>query len=153
MELKRDLTNTQEVILKLKAVKKENELSLPRIMDMVEANGDYLSMTTLRRVFAANSEKDDSFSYDKTIRPIARAMLFHAEHAAGDESSAVAEFEGLKAVIRLKNEEIDRLRSYLESIKEDHARRVAFLMDQIEKKDKRMDEKDSIIHKLMDKVL
>ena len=63
------------------------------------------------------------------------------------------EVEGLKAIIRLKNEEIERLHEEIESIKEEYVLRVAFLRDQIDKKDKRMDEKDDIIHKLMEKVL
>jgi len=148
-----NLTNTQEVILRLKAIKKENELTLPRIMDMIEANGDYLSMTTLRRVFAANSEQDDSFSYDKTIRPIARALLFQDEYDGKESVSPSMEIEGLKAVIRLKNEEIDLMKEQIEAIKEVYERRVAFLLDQIGKKDKRMDEKDKLIQKLMEKVL
>lgn len=148
-----DLTSTQEVILKLKAIKKENELTLPRIMDMIESNGDYLSMTTLRRVFAVNSEQDDSFSYDKTIRPIARALLFQEEDQETQSSSSAIEIEGLKAIIRLKNEEIDHLHEQIELIKEERDQRISFLLDQIGKKDKRMDEKDGIIHKLMDKLL
>ena len=147
-----ELSGTQEVITRLKAIKKENELTLPRIMDMIEANGEYVSMTTLRRVFAANSELEDSFSYDKTIRPIARALLCH-EHPGEEDRSAAAEIEGLKAVIWLKNEEIDRLKKQIETIKEQMERRMEFLLDQIAKKDKRMDEKDQLIKKLMDKVL
>ncbi|MBQ9534505.1 MAG: hypothetical protein IJU78_01485 [Clostridia bacterium] len=148
-----NLTNTQEVILRLKAIKKENELTLPRIMDMIEANGDYLSMTTLRRVFAASSEQDDSFSYDKTIRPIARALLFQDEYDGKESVSPSMEIEGLKAVIRLKNEEIDLMKEQIEAIKGVYERRVAFLLDQIDKKDKRMDEKDKLIQKLMENVL
>ena len=148
-----DITSTQEGILKLKALKKENELSLPRIMEMIEANGDYLSMTTLRRVFAINSEQDDSFNYDKTIRPIARALLFQYNNHEDASNVTTVEIEGLKAIIRLKNEEINRLHEEIESVKAEYVWRVAFLRDQIEKKDKRMDEKDDIIHKLMEKVL
>ena len=148
-----DISSTQEVILKLKAVKKENELSLPQVLKMIEANGDYLSMTTLRRVFAVNSEQDDSFSYDKTIRPIARALLFQSNSQEESDKVTAVEVEGLKAIIRLKNEEIDLLHEQIESLKAENVRRIAFLRDQIDKKDKRMDEKDTLIHKLLEKVL
>lgn len=147
-----ELTSTQEVILRLKAIRKENELTLARIMDMIEANGDYLSMTTLRRVFAENSEQDDSFSYDKTIRPIARALLFQ-DGGSGESAVTKEEIEGLKAVIRLKNEVIDYMHEQFKSTQAEHEKRIIFLMDQIDKKDKRMDEKDNIIHRLMDKLL
>lgn len=142
-----ELNGTQEVILRLKEIKKENELTLPRIMDMIEANGEYISMTTLRRVFAPNSENEASFSYDRTLQPIARALLF--QDAPGGKSSTEAEIEGLKAVIWLKNEEIAMLQEQGATIREQLERRVAFLLDQIAKKDARMDRKDEIISKLM----
>lgn len=107
-----DLTNTQNIISKLKEVKKQNELTLPRILDMIEANGDYLSMTTLRRVFAANSEQEDSFNYDKTIRPIANVLLLQ-EGYAPDGSGTNTENEALKAVLKFKNEEIEALQRQL----------------------------------------
>ena len=147
-----DLTNTQNIISKLKEVKKQNELTLPRILDMIEANGDYLSMTTLRRVFAANSEQEDSFNYDKTIRPIANALLLQEEYAP-EGSGSNTENEALKAVLKFKNEEIESLRRQLELIREMYEARIDFLIDQIRKKDKRMDEKDEIINRLMAKVL
>ena len=145
-----ELNGTQEVILRLKEIKKETELTLPRIMDMIEANGDYISMTTLRRVFAPGSEHEAKFSYDRTIQPIARALLF--QDAPGGLSMQ-AEIEGLKAVIWLKDEEIAILQKQMETIREQLERRVTFLLDQIAKKDKRMDEKDEIIRQLMEKVL
>ena len=147
-----DLTNTQNIISKLKEVKKQNELTLPRILDMIEANGDYLSMTTLRRVFAANSEQEDSFNYDKTIRPIANVLLLQ-EGYTPDGSGTNTENEALKAVLKFKNEEIESLQRQLELIREMYEARIDFLIDQIRKKDKRMDEKDEIINRLMAKVL
>ena len=147
-----DLTNTQNIISKLKEVKKQNELTLPRILDMIEANGDYLSMTTLRRVFAANSEQEDSFNYDKTIRPIANVLLLQEEYAP-EGSGSNTENEALKAVLKFKNEEIESLQRQLELIRKMYEERIDFLIDQIRKKDKRMDEKDEIINRLMAKVL
>ena len=147
-----DLTNTQNIVSKLKEVKKQNELTLPRILDMIEANGDYLSMTTLRRVFAANSEQEDSFNYDKTIRPIANVLLLQ-EGYAPDGSGTNTENEALKAVLKFKNEEIEALQRQLELIRKMYEERIDFLIDQIRKKDKRMDEKDEIINRLMAKVL
>ena len=147
-----DLTNTQNIISKLKEVKKQNELTLPRILDMIEANGDYLSMTTLRRVFAANSEQEDSFNYDKTIRPIANVLLLQ-EGYAPEGSGTNTENEALKAVLKFKNEEIEALQRQLELIRKMYEERIDFLIDQIRKKDKRMDEKDEIINRLMEKVL
>ena len=59
------------------------------------------------------------------------------------------EIDGLKAVIHVQNEEIARLHE----IKEHLESRITFLLEQIERKDRRMDEKDEIIRRLMEKCL
>ena len=145
-----EITASREIIARLKAVKKEYELTIPRIKDMMEKNGDYISPSTLRRVFAENSE-EDTFSYDRTLAPIARVLLFQNSAETDEEEAAAMDdrIDGLKAVILLKNEELARLREMLEHLE----RRVSFLLEQIEKKDRRMDEKDEIIRRLMDKCL
>lgn len=143
-----ELTATREIISRLKAVKAEYELTIPRIKDMIESNGDFISLSTLRRVFADGSE-NDTFSYERTLAPIAKALLF--QDSDGEKSDAVEEdrVAGLKTVILLKNEEIARLKDVVEHLEG----RIEFLLSQIEKKDRRMDERDEIIKKLMEKVL
>lgn len=154
-----ELTATKEIIVQLKAVKKECELTIPRIKDMLEKNGEYISLSTLRRVFAEGSEDNDSFSYDRTLAPIARALLFQDNGEEGEEVTD-DRIEGLRAVVLLKNEQIglltaqvEAIRAQMENIRAEYDARLRFLRDQIELKDKRMDEKDQIINRLMDKVL
>ena len=158
-----ELTSTQEIIMQLKHVKTEYELTIPRIKEMLEKNGDFLSMSTLRRVFAENSEQDTSFSYDRTLAPIARALLFQEQERQEDEDTEdvmADRIDGLKAVILVKNEQldaanakIDELKSQIEKLRAEYDLRLRFLRDQIELKDKRMDQKDDIIARLMDKCL
>lgn len=156
-----ELTATKEIIVQLKAVKKEYELTIPRIKDMLEKNGDYIALSTLRRVFAEGSEDNDSFSYDRTISPIARALLFQDNEEETHDADAMDDrIEGLRSVILLKNEQIAMLTDQIEALKKqlndfraEYDLRLRFLRDQIELKDKRMDEKDQIINRLMDKCL
>ena len=68
------MTNTRDIIIKLKEVRQEKGLSFGDILTLMENNGDYLSKSTLSRVFAEGSE-DGSFKYEETIRPIANALL------------------------------------------------------------------------------
>ena len=68
------MTNTRDIIIKLKEVREEKKLSYTDILTLLEANGQYLSKSTLSRVFAEGSE-DLSFKYEETIRPIANALL------------------------------------------------------------------------------
>ena len=142
-------TKSQELIKQLKEAKARNEITYPRIMERMEKNGKYVSLTTLRRVFADGSENNaSSFSYENTLLPIAEALL-SVEDVPTIDSPYAKEIDGLKAVIHVQNEEIARLHE----IKEHLDARVAFLIEQIEKKDRRMDEKDELIRKLMEKCL
>lgn len=154
-----EMTVTKELITNLKRVKTEYELTIPRIKEMCDRNGDYLSLSTLRRVFAENSEEDGGFSYDRTLAPLARALLFQDNEEENPEAEA-DRLEGLRAVILLKNEEIDRLKDQNDELKQqlsdlraEYDLRLRFLRDQIELKDRRMDEKDQMINKLMEKCL
>ena len=143
-----DLTRSQELVRQLKEIKERNEITFPRIMDLMEANGRVVSLSTLRRVFA-NGSNADSFSYENTLLPIAEVLLHIEENPMQIETAHAKEIEGLKAVIRCQNEELDRLhesKAFLED-------RISFLLEQIALKDRRMDEKDSLIAKLMEKIL
>lgn len=143
-------TPAQELIKQLKDVKLKDEITYPRIMERIEKNGKFVSLTTLRRVFAEGSEMSAaSFSYENTLLPIAEALLNVEDVPTPEDSPYAKEIDGLKAVIRTQNEEIVKLHE----IKEHLEKRVDFLIEQIERKDRRMDEKDEIIRKLMEKCL
>ena len=144
-----ELTSTQERNRELKDAKEKNEVTYPRLMERIEKNGKYVSLTTLRRVFAEGSENNTSFSYENTLLPIAEALLNAEDVPTTCDSPCAKEIDGLKAVIRVQNEELARMHEMKEHLEE----RITFLLEQIEKKDRRMDEKDEIIRRLMDKCL
>lgn len=145
-----EITRSQELIKQLKEIKEKNEITYPRILERMEKNGKFVSLTTLRRVFADGSERNaDSFNYENTLLPIAEVLL-NVEDVPTEASSPYAkEIDALKAVIHVQNEEIARLHDMKEHLES----RITFLLEQIEKKDRRMDEKDEIIRKLMEKCL
>lgn len=68
------MTNSRDLILKLKEVKKRDNLSLSMIEELTEKNGEHVSKTTLSRVFADGSE-DTIFKFENTLKPIANAIL------------------------------------------------------------------------------
>ena len=144
-----ELSAKQELIRKCKEAKVKNEITYPRLIEMIEAKGSYVSLSTLRRVFADGSEANAaSFSYETTLMPIADALL-NVEDMPTADSPYAKEIDGLKAVIHVQNEELARMHE----LKEHLEGRITFLLEQIEKKDRRMDEKDDIIRRLMDKCL
>ena len=145
-----ELTRAQELIRQLKEIKAKNEITYPRIMERMERNGKVVSLTTLRRVFADGSELNaDAFNYESTLLPIAEVLLNAEDVPTPVDSPYAEEINGLKSVIHVQNEEIVRLHE----LKEHLESRITFLLEQIEKKDRRMDEKDEIIKRLMDRVL
>ena len=149
-----ELSSAQEIIVKLKTVKERQNLSIQKIKEMVCAAGGSVADTTLRRVFAENSETDDSFNYEYTIKPIAQALLI--DDAMQMDDVAKARVEGLEIIIEQKNEKIAELQSRIETMRAEHEARcaeyetrMAFLRNQIELKDQRMDRKDGIIEHLL----
>ena len=147
-----NMNKTKDLIIKLKAVKEEKGLSLNKIADLVEQNGDFISRSSIQRVFADGSE-DSSFRYEDTIRPIAKALL-DIETIEEDDSLDTAT---LKALLKYKIQRIEDLENQLEhlqaeldneklkrrekidDIRKEYERKIDFLKDQITLKDKRMD--------------
>lgn len=145
-----ELTKAQELITQLKEAKARNEVTYPRIIERLEKIGKPLSLTTLRRVFADGSEANaGSFSYENTLIPLAEVLLNIEDVPTPADSPFAHDIDALKSVIHCQNEELARMHEIKEHLED----RIAFLLEQIEKKDRRMDEKDEIIRRLMDKVL
>ena len=139
------MTNTKDVILKLKAVRLEKQLSFGDILDLMEKNGDYLSKSTLSRVFADGSE-EQSFRYEETIRPIAKALL-DIETIEDDDTTDI---KAMKSLLKLKIARIEELEGLLEKEKIKYHEKLAketkhfqdslaFMSNQISLKDKRID--------------
>ena len=146
-----EFTATQEIIANLKAVKEQQNLTIPQIKKMVDETGTYVSLTTLRRVFADHSETDDGFNYENTIKPIAQALLINFGLSSDNELRRVRT-EAYEAIFRHLNEEIAAMRQQMDTIKTQYESRIAFLRQQIATKDKYMNRKDKIIQTLMAQV-
>lgn len=139
------MNNSKEIILKLKEVRIEKGLSLNDIVELVEKNGDYISRSSVQRVFADGSE-DAVFKYDETIRPIANALLDIDRIEIEDDLDTQA----LKTLLQYKNQRIKELEAQLDKEKvkyhekldkerEQSRKSIEFLKEQISYKDKRMD--------------
>ena len=158
------MPNTRQIILKLKEVREERNLSYDKIVSMLETNGDYLSKSSVSRVFKDGSE-DKSFNYNTTIRPIAKALL-DMETIEEDDSP---EEQAIKIIMKAKIERILELEEQIRELKEQIARDklryhekleaerakyesvINFRSDQIEKKDARIDSLLDMLKKQMDR--
>lgn len=139
------MTNTRDLIIKLKAVRDEKELSYNDILTLVEKNGDCVSRSSIQRVFADGSE-DTSFRYEDTIRPIANALL----DIETIEDTDDMDIQAMKVLLQYKIQRIEDLEQQLDKEKikyheklekerEQSRRSIEFLKEQISYKDKRMD--------------
>lgn len=167
------MTKTKEIIIKLKEVRDEKGYSLNDIVDLVEKNGDFISRSSIQRVFAEGSE-DNSFRYEDTIRPIANALLDIDRIEAEDDMDTQA----MKTLLQYKNQRITELERQLELAtaaldkekvkyhekldkeRERSQRSIEFLKEQISYKDKRMDllldsveKKDKRLSELIDHIM
>lgn len=82
-----------EIIAHLKAIKEEENLSCQEIFEMVEENGDSVSLATTKRIFASGSE-EQRFRYEDTVAPVARVLfgeLKPAEELTPDKVSGLQE--------------------------------------------------------------
>ena len=147
------MTNTKDIIIKLKQVREEKNLSYTDILNMLEKDNQYLSKSTISRVFADGSE-EMSFKYEETIRPIANALL-DIETIEEDDNMDIQAMKSLlkykiqriedleKQVAHLEsslNKEKIRYHEKLDKERERNARSIEFLKEQISLKDKRMDQ-------------
>lgn len=147
------MTNTKDIIIKLKEVREEKGLSYTDIMNLLEKNGNYLAKSTISRVFAEGSE-EASFKYEETIRPIANALL----DIETIEETDNPDLQAMKSLLKYKIQRIEELEKQIthlqvsisnEKIKyhekldkerEQYQRSIEFLKNQIDLKDKRMDQ-------------
>lgn len=147
------MTNTKEIILKLKEVREEKGLSYGDILELMEKNGDFISKSTLSRLFAEGSE-DSSFKYEETIRPVAKALL----DIETIEETDNMDTQAMKSLLKYKMNLIEDLEKKVEVLnndltkeklkyhekldkeRENYQKRIDFCREQIALKDKRIDQ-------------
>lgn len=155
------MTNTKDIIIRLKEVRKEKDLSYGDILDLMEKNGDFVSKSTLSKLFAEGSEEHpEKFRYENTLRPIANAILDMENIEETDDM----DIQALKAILKYKIERIKELEATLdhEKIKshekldkerEQFQKSLNFLKEQVNLKDKRIDQLLDANVKLLNQLL
>lgn len=175
------MTNSKDIIIKLKEVRAEKGFSYADIIKTMEDKGIYpVSTATLSRVFSENSE-EMNFNYESTIRPIAEALL-DIETIEDDDTMDI---QALKSLLQFKRHLIADLEKKLqerddlikelkasldkeklkrmEKVNEERERSrksIDFLKDQILLKDRRYDtlletvsKKDELYNELLNQYL
>lgn len=164
------MTDTKELIAKLRAVKEDRGLSLN---DIVEMTGKAVSKSTLQKLFSEDAD-ETTFRYETTLKPVANALLDIDTLEADDQDNVQA----MKLLLKYKSQRIEELEETVkrlnasldrEKIKRHEAvdeerrraeRQEELFREQLAFKDKRMDyfidamfKKDEQIQAMMDKIL
>ena len=147
-------TLKKDTVERIRKVKKEKDMTISDILDLLEKKNYFLSEATLKRVFSENNDPS-SFKYRDTIVPLADVLLDFYEDQSGTE-----ELTALKSMIRDKNMTISILIAKNEEIRADFEKRIAHLQKQIDRLEKNLDfrekvveQKDIVIEKLINKVI
>ena len=143
------MTNVKDVILKLREVREEKNLSYDKILSMLEEDGEYTSKSTLSRLFG-NKWEDYSFDYERTILPIANVLLDIDTIETDDDIDTKA----YKSILKFKKDIIEGLEEKIRTVESDEKAKyheklaketekfqstLDFMSHQIELKDKRID--------------
>lgn len=117
--------SSRKVILRLKEARTQKNLSYQDIVDACEAQGESVSLSTVRRIFAKGSEDGPDYR-TYTINAIFHAVigtndleLSAAEEAALTDTGkeAITENAALKAVIELRDTTIEELQLQVDALK------------------------------------
>ncbi len=144
----------RKTIHRLKQIKSEQGLTVPKIMDLMEERGQFVSEATIKRVFADGSE-EQNFRYQDSIAPIADVLLdIYGEDSDGENS------ESLRRIIREKNKLVEFLMMKLDEREQEFGKRIELYEERkalyektIERFEVQISRKDELIERLLDKYL
>ena len=144
----------RKTIHRLKQIKAEQGLTIPKIMDLMEERGQFVSEATIKRVFADGSE-EQNFRYQDSIAPIADVLL----DMYGDTYN-LDDANSLRNIIREKNRMIEFLMMKLDEKEQDFERqrvlyeeRKANYEKTISRFETQVARKDDLIERLLNKYL
>lgn len=138
------------IITKIKKVRDDNGLTCQAIYDIVQKNGSDVSLSTIKRIFEEGSETY-GFQYESTLKPVVDAVL--GIYDDNGKAATPDEADAMKAVIDFKSDKIADLEAQLLRCEESYERRIEFLKGQIARKDERIDRRDDMIERLVNKLL
>lgn len=138
-----ELQNSADLIIAIKHAWNAKNLTIAQLQAILDEKKQTISRTTLNRVFATDSEINDTFNYTSTLKPLAEILL---EEDDSNEYDQI--IEDLRTDIRAKNEVIEKKCLEINSLKE----QLSMAKTQVEIKDRRIDECNETIKRLMDRL-
>ena len=128
---------------RIKEVKEQNGFTIRHIADLLSEKGYSISESTLKSIFAPNSDVK-KHRYHDTIAPLADVLLdaYVKDNSKDDEA--------FSELLREKVEHIDALVVRLNELETDYRKRIDYLKAQCERLEKRLDEREETNKRLLD---
>jgi transcriptional regulator with XRE-family HTH domain len=128
-----------ELIEELKQLRTQKGITYQEIADRTEANGEAVSLSTIKMVFSNKYQHDHD--YNKVLKPIANVLA-----TPRDEKDLEARI--LQTRLELKDEIILQLQNRVDAKEKKHKDREEFLMEQLNFCKDQIQFKDSQIKRL-----
>ena len=153
------MTNTRELLSQIKRIISDEGYEYNDVKRLMEEIKEVpISNSTFVRLMEDGSEDNRRFDYDYTLAPLARALGI--DEIEGNDSENT---KALKEMLRLKRgriaeleqalaHETEKRHSQVEEVRSQMKKSIDFLREQLEYKDKRMDEFSDRISRLLDRL-
>lgn len=153
------MTNTRELVAEIKRIISDEGYEYNDVKRLMEEIKEIpISNSTFIRLMEDGSEENRRFDYDYTLAPLARALGI--DEIEGNDSENT---KALKEMLRLKRGRISELEqalaaekekrnSQVEEVRSQAKKSIDFLREQLEYKDRRMDEFSARVEKLLDMI-
>lgn len=153
------MTNTRELVAQIKRIISDEGYEYNDVKRLMEELKEVpISNSTFIRLMEDGSEENRRFDYDYTLAPLARALGI--DEIEGNDSENT---KALKEMLRLKRGRISELEqalaaekekrhSQVEEVRSQAKKSIDFLREQLEYKDRRMDEFSARVEKLLDMI-
>lgn len=153
------MTNTRELVAQIKRIISDEGYEYNDVKRLMEEIKEVpISNSTFVRLMEDGSEDNRRFDYDYTLAPLARALGI--DEIEGNDSENT---KALKEMLRLKRGRIAELEqalaaekekrhSQVEEVRSQAKKSIDFLREQLEYKDRRMDEFSDRISRLLDRL-
>ena len=132
-------TKKLELIDELKQLRTQKGITYQEIADQTEANGESVSLSTIKMVFSNKYHHDHD--YNHVLKPIANVLMPPSE----DDN---IEVKILQTRLELKDEIINQLQDRVNIKERKHRDREEFLMEQLKFYKEQIQFKDSQIRRL-----
>lgn len=143
-----------ELVLELRELRKKKGVTRQQIADATEANGQGVSLSTIKKVF--NEKYTHDYDYEHVLKPIADVLLENGDEDNLEVKVLQTRLQIKDEIIKEKNEQLANKENKYREREEFLKMQIEFYKEQIQFKDEQIkrfhtniDRKDAMIRQLL----